>query len=1054
MIYRIEIVPRGRAADADPAGAGVANEIRLLGIDQVRTVSAGRVFLIEADEPVVTRSHIERIAAELLADPVVEQFFIGLSKPAGSPAELLIEVFPKPGVMDPVALSTQQAIADMGVAVTSVRTGRIYRISSSAKLTDPQVRMICSKALANECIEQAIIGSAGAAPPPHAPAFQFKQVHVPICCLDDAGLEKLSRVGHLFLNVIEMRTIRDYFRAAKREPTDIELETLAQTWSEHCGHKTFKSKVEFTGVMPSSSFGSPNPELAGPRLAVSRNGMNAQAPSGEKKVTRIYENLLLDTIAAATKKLNKPWCISVFQDNAGVIEFDDAHAICFKVETHNHPSAIEPYGGAATGIGGCIRDPMGTGMGAKPVANTDIFCFAPPDTPADRVPKGVLHPRRVMRGVVSGVRDYGNRMGIPTINGAIFFDDRYLGNPLVFCGDVGLMDRDKCFKHTQSGDAIVVVGGRTGRDGIHGATFSSGELTHTHEDEFSHAVQIGNAITEKKMTDVLQQARAAGLYNAITDCGAGGLSSAVGEMGELLGATVNLETVPLKYAGLSYTEIWISEAQERMVLAVPQEKVKDCLALFASEDVEATVIGTFTDDHMLRLFYGGVPVGELAMKFLHDGLPKYVRKAVWNGADARTKDEGARARRREGATEKKDAGKAGVLFSRDPQGSASPGDQKEFKTATETLLALLSHYNIASKEWVIRQYDHEVQGGSAVKPLVGVTNDGPGDGSVFCPVLGSSKGVALAAGLSARLGDLDPYQMALHAIDEAVRNLVCVGADIDRIAILDNFCWGNCAKPDRLGSLVLAAQACHDGALAYGTPFISGKDSLNNEFVTEAGQVIAIPPTLLISGIGIVQDVTRCVTMDAKSAGNLLILVGVTQNALAGSHYLLVNGVLFSRDPQGSASPGISKSALGLVPQVDLALGPKLSRAVAQAISKGLVRSAHDLSEGGLAVAVAEMAFAGGLGVHADLSNLPTPPDSEPLSAESALFGESPSRYLLEVEPANLADIEKVLADVPHAAIGQFTATGKVELGMSGKPAVSATIAALKQAWQAPLNWK
>ncbi|MCG3178441.1 MAG: Phosphoribosylformylglycinamidine synthase subunit PurL [Phycisphaerae bacterium] len=997
MIYRIEIVPRG---DVDPVGAGTLNEIRTLGIASVSAVTAGRVFLLEGDDRKLSADDVRRVAAELLADPVVETFGVGDTQLADR--GVLVEVHYKPGVMDPVALSTAAAIADMGVAADSVRTARIYRLAG--KPSDAEVQTIMARVLANDCIEQAVVGSLGAAPPPHAPEHAFRKVTVPIRDLDDAGLKKLSERGHLFLNVTEMRGIQDYFRRVGREPSDIELETLAQTWSEHCVHKTLKSRVECDFGFSISDSGLEEKDAKGEAGAIQSTIENLKSKI-PPTVRRVYENLLADTIAAATKKLNKPWCISVFKDNAGVIEFDDKHAVCFKVETHNHPSAIEPYGGAATGIGGCIRDPMGTGLGAKPVANTDIFCFAPPDWPVARLPKGVLHPRRVMRGVVSGVRDYGNRMGIPTVNGALFFDPRYLGNPLVFCGNVGLMDRDKCFKNAASGDAIVVVGGRTGRDGIHGATFSSGEMTHTHEDEFSHAVQIGNAITEKKMTDVLQEARRRGLYSAITDCGAGGLSSAVGEMGETLGAQVNLETVPLKYAGLSYTEIWISEAQERMVLAVPQKDVAALLALFASEDVEATVIGTFADDRILRLSYKGEPVGELEMEFLHDGLPKYTRKAEWRPAP--------------------------------PSALRTPHSALSH---TDALKRLLGHWNIASKEWVVRQYDHEVQGGSVIKPLVGAVNDGPGDGAVFQPVLGSPRGVALACGMSPRLGDIDPYQMALHAIDECVRNLVCVGADIDRIAILDNFCWGNCAKPDRLGSLVLAAQACYDGALAYGTPFISGKDSLNNEFVAADGSVITIPPTLLISGIAIVADVTRCASMDAKADDNVLLLVGATQDSLTGSHYELVTS---DRDPHALQAPPL---AAGAPPVVDLKQGPRIARAVAGAIAAGGVRAAHDCSEGGLAVAIAEMCLAGGLGFAGEL-------DAVNADAAAALFGESPSRYLLEVEPAKLDALRKSLGDVPSAVLGKFAAKPTLTLTHRGAKVIEADVAALKQAWQQPLAW-
>ncbi|MCK4997931.1 MAG: hypothetical protein KAS23_00300, partial [Anaerohalosphaera sp.] len=405
--------------------------------------------------------------------------------------------------------------------------------------------------------------------------------------------------------------------------------------------------------------------------------------------------------------------------------------------------------------GGVIRDPMGTGLGAKPIANTDVFCFAPPDKQLNEIPKGVLHPRRVMKGVVAGVRDYGNRMGIPTVNGAIYFDDRYIANPLVFCGNLGIMDKDKCFGDPSIGDLIMVVGGKTGRDGIHGATFSSGQMTHEHEDIFSHAVQIGDAIVEKKALDTLLQANVANLYDAITDCGAGGLSSAVGEMGEKLGAEVEMDMIPLKYAGLSYTEIWISEAQERMVISVKPENVEAISKIFAAEDVEATVIGHFTGDKKLTLKYNGQQVGQLDMQFLHEGICKYSRKAVWKSKKLT-----------EPTIEKKD-------------------------NYNDDLKAIFSSYNVASKEWVIRQYDHEVQGSSVIKPLAGVSNDGPGDAAVIRPKYDKDKGVAMSCGMNPMYGDIDPYWMAMAGIDEAIRNLICVGGRPDRIALLDNYCWGD-----------------------------------------------------------------------------------------------------------------------------------------------------------------------------------------------------------------------------------------------------------------------
>jgi phosphoribosylformylglycinamidine synthase II len=790
-------------------------------------------------------------------------------------------------------------------------------------------------------------------------------LHWPICNLDDDGLIALSKEKDLFLNLVEMQTIQKYYQELGREPTDIELESIAQTWSEHCVHKTLKSSVDML--------------------------------IDDQQVH--FDDLLKDTVFKATKQLNKEWCISVFSDNAGVVEFDDDSAVCFKVETHNHPSALDPYGGSATGIGGVIRDPMGTGLGARPIANTDIFCFGEPDKKLEDVPKGVLHPRRIMKGVVAGVRDYGNRMGIPTVNGAIYFDDRYMANPLVYCGNIGIMDRNKCFKNPQSGNLIIMVGGRIGRDGIHGATFSSGQMTHEHETIFSHAVQIGNPITEKKMLDVLVQANEAGLYEAVTDCGAGGLSSAVGEMGKDLGAEVDLEKAPLKYAGLNYTEIWISEAQERMVLAVKQENLEAITKIFDDENVESTVIGKFTNDKKLVLRYQGQKVAEMEMDFLHDGVPKYSRKAVWVNP---------------------------------PLSEPSIPEKDNYN---DELLKILSSYNVASKEWVIRQYDHEVQGGSVVKPLTGVRNDGPGDAAVIQPKLNSDKGLAISCGMNPLYGDIDPYWMALAGIDEAIRNLICVGGRVDRIALLDNFCWGDCTKPETFGPLVRAAQACYDGAMAFEAPFISGKDSLNNEFVCEDGTQISIPSTLLISAMSIVDDINKCITMDAKKASNLLFIVGETKNELGGSHYYKINGYLGAN-----------------VPTLDLGKAPKIAEKISAAIAQGLVVSCHDCSEGGLAVALAEMAFAGGLGIEADLRGLPRSEDCWRVDAQ--LFSESNSRYIVEVETENYDAFAKLMLNVPFGQIGKVTEERTLIIkAQDDETVIESDIDALKQAWQKTFDW-
>ncbi len=970
MLWEVDIYPAKGQPDlgAEQVAASAAH----LGVAEGLTVASARGYLIQGD---LTQAQVARLADELLADSVVERTVVasvGDAALSQSPngQKRLVHVLPKPGVMDPVAQSAQAAIADFGIEAEAVRTFKKYWLEDIA---DEKLDVLCAKILSNDAIEQAIVGPLAFDHLEVGSPYTFNLVTVPIREMDDEALGRLSLEGQLYLSLVEMQTIRDYFRRLDRDPTDVELETVAQTWSEHCSHKTLAGRIHYRG------------------------------PEGERQ----FDNMLKETIFAATQQLRQQagdddWCVSVFADNAGVIHFDDQYNVVFKVETHNHPSALEPYGGANTGIGGVIRDPMGTGMGAKPVCNTDVFCFAPPETPFEELPGGVLHPRMVMQGVVSGVRDYGNRMGIPTVNGAVYFDPRYLGNPLVYCGNVGIIPRDKSFKEVKAGDYVVAVGGRTGRDGIHGATFSSAELTHESEDLSGGAVQIGNAITEKMVLDVLMVARDRELYSAVTDCGAGGFSSAVGEMGEKIGAEVWLDRAPVKYDGLSYTEIWISEAQERMTLSVPPEKWDELKALCDSEGVEATVIGQFVPNGRLVLKYLDTQVADLDMQFLHDGRPPVIRDAVYTPP---------------AVTEV-------VLPAKDTAGYG------------ESLKKILGSLNVCSKHWVIRQYDHEVQGGSVLKPLVGVENDGPGDAAVVRPVLGSRRGIVISCGMNPHYGDFDTYHMATSAIDEAVRNCVAVGADPSRIAILDNFCWGTTDRPETLGSLVRASLACYDLATALGTPFISGKDSLNNEFRPEgAEEPISIPPSLLISALGQVDDVASCVSMDLKTPGNRLYLVGLTKNELGGSHFALVEGL-----------------SGGDVPRVDAAMARKTFAAVHAAITSGAVRACHDLSEGGLATAVVEMAFAGGLGANVSLANVPC--DEDASNPTVLLFSESNTRFLCEVPTDKAEAFEAALADVPHAAIGEVTEQPMVQIHAADDTAVlAADTATLKEAWQGPLNW-
>lgn len=974
MLWEVEIRPAPGRPDRE--AERVLADSRGFGAVTIREISSAKSFLIEGD---LDSSAIETAARGLLVDSVVEIFqarrIDGTPPPHSAPAEnrqLLLNVLFKPGVTDNVALTTKSALAERGLVADAVATCRKYRINADATQND--LDRLAMKVLSNEAIERVVWGELSMKAISLGQEYRFELIRVPIREMTDDQLLDLSKNGQLYLNLIEMQTIQKHFALEGRDPTDVELETLAQTWSEHCSHKTLAGRIRYRDE--------------------------------ERELE--FQNMLKETIFAATVSIREElgdddWCVSVFKDNAGIVKFDENQNVCFKVETHNHPSALEPYGGANTGLGGVIRDPLGTGLGARPICNTDVFCFAPPDTSYDELPPGVLHPKIVARGVVAGVRDYGNRMGLPTVNGAVYFDSRYLGNPLVYCGNVGMIPSDKCEKHLKPGDLVVAVGGRTGRDGIHGATFSSAELTEESETLSGGAVQIGNAVTEKMVLDVILAARDRGLYSSITDCGAGGFSSAVGEMGEHTGAEVWLDRAPLKYAGLSYAEIWISEAQERMVLAVPPANWEEFHAICESEGVEVTVIGEFTQTKRLVLKYQDIQVADLSMEFLHDGRPPVVREAVYSPP------------------------------------KFQPLEPPTKERYDEDLKAILGSLNVCSKEWIIRQYDHEVLAGSVVKPLVGASSDGPSDAAVVRPDLSSKRGLVIACGMNPRFGDFDPYWMAASAIDEAVRNCIAVGADPKRIAILDNFCWGNTDKPETLGSLVRAALACREVAVAYKTPFISGKDSLYNEFsyVDEKGrrQTVAIPPSLLISALGQIDEIERAVTMDLKSPGNRLFQVGVTKEELGGSHWAMVNGL------EG-----------GDVPRLNRNRAPKIFAAMHKAIHSGWVRSSHDLSEGGLGVALAEMAFAGELGVEISLEELS---ESSGLSHDGVLlFSESNTRFLVEVPPDSAEEFTKCFDGLPLFSLGRVTESDRVQItGTAGKLVIDSPWRDLKSSWQEPLAW-
>ena len=767
---------------------------------------------------------------------------------------------------------------------------------------------------------------------------------------NDQQLLEISRETGVCLNLQEMKAVQEYFSRRKRNPTDIELQTIGQTWSEHCFHKTFKSKIKSDGT-----------EIDG--------------------LFRTY-------ISKATKEVNQSWCFSVFEDNAGIVHFDKDYGIAIKVETHNHPSAIEPFGGAATGVGGVIRDVLG--VWADPIACTDVLGFGPLDYDYEKLPLGIKHPKYVYTGVVAGIGSYGNNMGIPTVNGAIYFDESYVGNVVVYCGCIGLLPLKKFKREAKSGDVIVLAGGKTGRDGIHGVTFASTVLTEKSEEVSRPAVQIANPIEEEKLKRAIIEIRDLELASAITDLGGGGLSSALGETAKRFGcgAIVKLEKIPLKYPSLAPWEIYISESQERMLLAVPPENLDHVLGIFKKEDVEATAVGKYTDDKVLRIYYKGEKVAELDIPFLFEP-PRTVRTAEYKPVDF-----------------------------------AEP-EFPEPENLTEVLMRLLSSPNIASKESVIRTYDHEVKGNTVLKPLHGEYG-GPNDAAVIKPLDGSWKGIAVSCGMNPNYGKIDVYWMAASAIDEAIRNNVAVGGR--RIALLDNFTWGNPEKPERLGSLVRACQACYDFATAFKTPFISGKDSLYNE-----SPLGPVTPTLLITALGIVPDIRSAVSMDVKAPNNPIYMVGQTFKELGGSEYYKLKGFLGKT-----------------VPKVQPNQARKTFEAITEAIDLGLVKACHDLSEGGLAVAAVEMAFAGGWGMEFDLRKVPRENVNR---NDFVLFSESNSRFLVEVSEKARQDFEALMNGKICAEIGRVTKTRRLRVyGLKGEVVVEASVVDLLSSWKRPLS--
>jgi phosphoribosylformylglycinamidine synthase II len=766
----------------------------------------------------------------------------------------------------------------------------------------------------------------------------------------DIQLAEIAEELGLCLSLAEMKAIQGFFARVKRNPTDVELQTIAQTWSEHCYHKTFKGKIRL-----------PDREI---------------------------DSLFKTYIARATKELKPRWCFSVFEDNAGIVTFDKGYGIAAKVETHNHPSAVEPFGGAATGVGGVIRDILG--VWADPIACTDVLGFGPLNYDYGKLAPGVKHPKYVYMGVTAGIGAYGNNLGIPTVNGAIYFDESYTGNVTVYCGCIGILPLKKFRKDAEAEHLILLAGGKTGRDGIHGVTFASAELTEKSEEISRPAVQIADPIEEEKLKRAIVEIRDCELGSSVTDLGGGGLSSAVGETAKRFGcgAVVELDKVPLKYAGLAPWEIYISESQERMLLTLPPENLAKVVEIFELEDVAATVIGKLTRENCLTLRYQGETVVELDMDFLFTAPPS-VKTATFEKT------------------------------------SFEEPKFDEPKDLTKVLLQLLAAPNTTSKESVVRTYDHEVKGNTVLKPLQG-EHAGPNDAAVLKPLENSWMGLTISCGMNPQYGKIDAYWMAASAVDEAIRNNIAVGVRL--IALLDNFTWGNPEKPERLGSLVRACEACYDFATAFKAPFISGKDSLYNE-----SPMGPVTPTLLITAIGIVPDIRSTISMETKRAGDAVYVVGETFNELGGSEYYKLFGQLGRN-----------------IPRVRRVQAKRIFRTTTKAIDIGLVKACHDLSEGGLAVAAAEMVLAGESGLELDLEEMPQKAIDRD---DYLLFSESNSRFLVEIPDKATTEFRTLMRGKAFAEIGKVTSNSKLTIrGLKGETKVDVSAADLRRSWKATLS--
>ncbi len=954
MYHRIEVAYK--PSQLDPKGAGVTGQIRDFLNMPVNGVRTREVYSLFLDCNAAEAGRI----AEAFTNPIIQTGHMGQSTPE-VPFNWVVIVGFKPGVTDNVARSARSAVND----ILSRQLRDDEKIFTSTEffldapdLNDGDVRHIARDLLANELIQTTVVISRAAWDADGAPVNQpeMKDISEPtVKTIDlnvsDQELMRISREGILALSLAEMKAIQGYYRenaearkakGLPENPTDVELEVLAQTWSEHCKHKIFNARINYT-----------------------------DETSGQ---TEVVDSCFKSFIYKSTKEIEKhvDWLLSVFHDNAGVIKFNDKVNLVYKVETHNSPTALDPYGGSMTGIVGVNRDPMGTGMGADLLLNVWGYCFGSPFTDQKDVPEGLFHPRRLRDQVHKGVIDGGNQSGIPYAQGWEYFDPRFLGKPLVYCGTVGLLPHEVAGKPAEEksiepGDHVVMIGGRIGKDGIHGATFSSEEL---HKDSPTQAVQIGDPITQKLVGDFIRQARHEALYRFVTDNGAGGLSSSIGEMSELCGGCeIDLGQAPLKYAGMQPWEILVSEAQERMSLAVQPENLDRFLTLAKERNVEATVLGRFTNDGKFHVKFNGDTVACLDIEFLHDGLPQLDLKATWK-----------------------------------PPVHPEPAIAADLDLG-QAICDLLGSLNICSNEYKARQYDHEVKALSVVKPFVGVNNNVLSDATVSMAEPLGTDGIILAGGVAPRYSDIDTYHMMASVIDMAIRRTIAVGGKLGHIAGLDNFCWPDPvvspANPDgeyKCAQLVRANQGLYDYTIAFGVPLISGKDSMKNDS-TVGGRRISIPPTVLFSTIAKMDDVGKAVTLDAKRYGDLVYVIGQTKRELGGSQFHALTGATGND-----------------VPKVDADFAKKLYAKVSDTTQAELCHSLHTPVFGGLGVAFAKVAMGGHLGLMVDLDKIPA---DEGLTPAELLFSESNSRFVATIAPGKRSEFEALLEGVPFACVGR-----------------------------------